>query len=201
MSEAPPTQFSLLLAQAQQGRVEAMDELIRLVYQDLRRLAQNYLKQERPSPSLQATALVHEVYVRLFSAKPIEWQNRSHFLVVAARQMRRLLIDHARTAKAAKHNGSRAALEEAALLPRLNDPDLVALDEALQALEKLRPKAGQVVELRFFAGLTEAEIARVLGLSVTTIKREWKFAKAWLYDELQRRAPQGPTKVADRSAS
>lgn len=188
MSDSTPSQFSILLDQARQGRAEAMDELILLVYQDLRRLAQSYLRQERRSPSLQATALVHEVYVRLFGADRVEWQNRSHFLIVAARQMRRLLIDHARTSRAAKHNGRRAPLEEAALLPVPGDPDLVALDEALQSLEKLRPRAGQVVELRFFVGLTEEEIARVLGVSATTVKREWKFARAWLYDEMQRGA-------------
>lgn len=193
MSDSTPSQFSILLDQARQGSAGAMDELILLVYQDLRRLAQNYLKQERPSPSLQATALVHEVYLRLFGEDRIEWQNRSHFLIIAARQMRRLLIDHARTTRAAKHNGRgrRAPLEEAALLPVPSAPDLVALDEALQSLEKLRLRAGQVVELRFFIGLTEAEIARVLGVSVTTVKREWKFARAWLYDEMQRRASNG----------
>jgi RNA polymerase sigma factor (TIGR02999 family) len=187
MSNSTPSQFSILLDEARQGSKEAKSQLILLVYQDLRRLAQSYLKQERPSPSLQATALVHEVYLRLFGENHIDYQDRSHFLIVAARQMRRLLIDHARTAGAAKRDGRGRviSLNEAALLPLAHNPGPVELNDALQGLEKLHPRAGQVVELRFFAGLTEEEVAHALGVSATTVKREWKFARAWLYEQMR----------------
>ncbi|MGH9836355.1 MAG: ECF-type sigma factor [Blastocatellia bacterium] len=187
MSKSTSSQFSILLDETRQGSEEARAQLIQLVYQDLRRLAQSYLKQERPSPSLQATALVHEVYLRLFGENHIDWQNREHLLHVAARQMRRLLIDHARTAGAAKRDGRErvASLEEADFLPLTRNPDLIELEEALQGLEKLHPRVGRVVELRFFAGMTEEEAAKALGVSATTVKREWKFARAWLYDQIR----------------
>lgn len=187
MSDSTPSQFSVLLDQARKGSAEAKEELILLVYQDLRRLAQTYLNGERPSPSLQATALVHEVYLRLFSDDRIDWQGRSHFLIVAARQMRRILIDRARTAGTVKRNGQRQSLpiENALLLPSVTNDDLIKLDDALQSLEKLRRRTCQIVELRFFVGLTVEEIAQVLDISVTTVKREWNYAKAWLYDQIR----------------
>ena len=187
MSNSTPSQFSILLDEMRQGNDEAKSQLILLVYQDLRRIAQSYLKQERPSPSLQATALVHEVYLRLFGENPVELQSRQHFLIIAARQMRRILIDHARATVSAKRNGNGLAvsLEEAPILPLMKDPDLIDLNEALHGLEKLYPRAGQVVELRFFTGMTEEEIAKTLGVSATTVKREWKFARAWLYDQIR----------------
>jgi RNA polymerase sigma factor (TIGR02999 family) len=187
MSNSTPSQFSILLDEMRQGNDEAKSQLILLVYQDLRRIAQSYLRQERPSPSLQATALVHEVYLRLFGESLVELQNRQHFLIVAARQMRRILIDHARAAVSAKRNGNGRAvsLEEATPLLLMSDPDLIDLHEALQGLEKLYPRAGQVVELRFFTGMTEEEIAKTLGVSATTVKREWKFARAWLYEQIR----------------
>lgn len=187
MSDSTPSQFSIFLAEARQGSDEAWDELILLVYQDLRRLSQHYLNQEQPSPSLQATALVHEVYLRLFGEERIDWQDRSHFLIVAARQMRRILIDHARSNSTVKRDGQRNAipLEGAAAFAAATDPDLVALNAALLELEKLRPRACQVVELRFFVGLKEDEVGRVLEISTTTVKREWRWARAWLYDRLR----------------
>ncbi|HEX9003063.1 MAG TPA: ECF-type sigma factor [Blastocatellia bacterium] len=187
MPDSTPSQFSILLAEARQGSGQAWDDLILLIYQDLRRIAQACLKHEQPSPSLQATALVHEAYLRLFGEVQVEWQSQSHFLIVAARQMRRILIDRARTNNAAKRNGQKHAipLEDALLFPSLSDPDLVALNDALHELEKIRPRASQVVELRFFAGLTLEEAAQLLGISTNTAKREWNFAKAWLYDQLR----------------
>ncbi len=187
MPTSTPSQFSILLDETRQGSLEARAQLIQLVYQDLRRLAQNYLKQERPSPSLQATALVHEVYLRLFGENHIDWRNREHLLHVAARQMRRLLVDHARAAGTAKRNGygRAASLEEAESLPLTRHPEWIELDEALQGLETLHPRVGRVVELRFFAGMTEEEAAKALGVSATTVKREWKFARAWLYDQIR----------------
>lgn len=189
MSDSPPSQFSRLNADARLGSEEARDELIQLVYQDLRRLAQSYLNRERSDLSLQATALVHETYVRLFGQGQVDWKDRSHFLMIAARQMRRILIDHARAAATAKRDrrDRSVAVEEATMLSAMSNPELVALDDALQSLEKLRPRAGQVVELRFFGGQTEDEIAQVLDISATTVKREWKWARAWLYDQLQNR--------------
>ncbi|HMV51192.1 MAG TPA: ECF-type sigma factor [Blastocatellia bacterium] len=178
------------MADVRRGDPQARSELIEFLYRDLRRLAQSHLKHERRSPSLQATALVNEVYLRLFGEGQVDWQDRAHFFVIASRQMRRILIDHARAAAAAKRDGGANGLplEEAAFLSPLSDPNLPALDEALQDLEKLRPRACQVVELRFFGGLTEEEIAQVLNTSGSTVKREWKFAKAWLYDQLRKRS-------------
>jgi RNA polymerase sigma-70 factor, ECF subfamily len=189
MSDSTPSQFSILLDQARQGSLEAHDELIGLIYQDLRRIAQSYLKQELPSPSLQATALVHEVYLRLFGEGQIDWQDKSHFLIVAARQMRRILIDRARLKNAVKREGHRNTIpiEEALAFSSIPNPDLIALNDALQELEKIRLRACQVVELRFFVGLTEEEAAKVLGVSATTVKREWNFAKTWLFDQMRGR--------------
>lgn len=185
MSDSPPSQFSALLDEVRRGNEEAKAQLISLVYQDLRRIAQNCLQYEHPSPSLQATALVHEVYLRLFGETEIEWQNRQHFLLVSARQMRWLLIDHARSNIAAKRNGKTVPLEDAAMLPAFKDSELVELDEALQDLEHVHLRAAQVVSLRFFIGLTEEETALALKVSETTVKRDWKFARAWLYDRMR----------------
>lgn len=185
----PDSRFSTLLADARRGDPQAHGELIEFLYQDLRRLAQHHLNHEKRSPSLQATALVNEVYLRLFGDGQIDWQDRAHFFVIVSRQMRRILIDRARGAAAAKRDGGAHGLplEEAEFLSPLSDPDLAALDDALQDLEKLRPRACQVVELRFFGGLTEEETAQVLQVSASTVKREWKFARAWLLQQLRGR--------------
>lgn len=187
MPDPMPSRFSILLADARSGSPEAQEELIRLVYQDLRRLAQSHLKRERPGVSLQATALVHEVYLRLFGEEQIDWQDRSHFLLIAWRQMRRILIDRARAAATAKRDGraGELPLDDAPWNTTMSNPDLVALDDALQDLEKLRPRACQMVELRFFGGLTEEETAQLLAVSPSTAKREWKFARAWLHQQLR----------------
>lgn len=187
MSNSNPSQFSILLNEVARGSEEAKAELILLVYQDLRRIAQSCLKQERNWPSLQATALVHEVYLRLFGENQVELHNRQHFMIVAARQMRRILIDHARAAKAVKRNGGEGfvPLEERTLLTFTSNPDPSELNELLQDLERLYPRAGEIVNLRFFVGLTEGEVAKVLDISETTVKREWKFARAWLYDQMR----------------
>lgn len=178
--------FSSLLAEVRLGQAEAREEFIQLVYQDLRRLAQSYLNHEAACPSLQATALVHEVYLRLFGETPIPFADRQHFLIIAARQMRRILIDHARKNRTLKRNssGDSLPLDDTSVLQFPQDIDAYDLDTVLSDLERLYPRAGQVIELRFFAGLTEAETARVLGVSETTVKREWKFARAWLYGQL-----------------
>ena len=186
MSDSAQIQFSMLLTKIRLGSEEAKAQLIQQVYPDLCRLAQNYLKRERSNQSLEAAALVHEVYLRLFGENKIDWQERSQFFIVAARQMRRILIDYARAAAAAKYNGGGQIipLDEATQLPS-TDIEVMELNEALRSFEKLHFRASRVVKLRYFVGLTEEEIANALGVSVTTVKREWKFARLWLYDHIR----------------
>lgn len=186
MRSAETTGFDRLLFEYRRGNQDAARELFALVYQDLRRLAQNYLDEERPDHTLQATALVHEAYLRLLGAGEVDFQSRAHFFVIAARQMRRILIDPARSTKAEKRGGwavqvTLDAASNKAVMPR---EELLALDEALTRLEALHPRAAQTVELRFFAGLTEKEAADVVGVSVASLRREWAFARAWLYEQL-----------------
>lgn len=192
MSSTHPSHFNLLLSEWRKGNQEASAQLIALVYHDLRRLARQYMSQERVGHTLQPTALVHEVYLRLFGNGPQKWNDREHFFAVAARQMRRLLIDHARIAGADKRRLDRienTAAQESGLALNLSGEELLALDEALQRLEKINHRACQVVELRFYSGCTEPEAAQALGISVATLKREWTFARAWLYDEMNGAEP------------
>jgi RNA polymerase sigma-70 factor, ECF subfamily len=151
-------------------------------YGELRRLAAHYLSLERPGHTLQPTALVHEMYLRLEGSR-VEWADRKHFFVVVAGQMRRILVDHAR-ARSARPGGSRVELGEADRPELPRDADLLALDEALGALRELDERAASVVELRYFGGFTEAETASILGVSVATLKRDWEFARAWLLRRL-----------------
>ena len=185
MSKAEPREITALLHQLRQGNREAESELFALVYQELRRIAQQQMKGERDGHSWQATELVHEAYLRLFGGET-DFENRAHFFAIAARQMRRLLVEHARRDGADKRGGGlrRVSLSEARELGLAPDVDLLALDEALRLFEKLFPHHSRIVELRFFAGLTEVEAAEVLGSSLTTLKREWLFAKVWLYRRL-----------------
>ncbi len=158
-----------------------------LVYHELRRLAAHYLQNERSDHTLQPTALVHELYLKLFATEAMDWQDRGHFLAVAARQLRRIIIDYARAQHAEKRGGSRGkiSLEEAhQVAVRMDDAQLVELDDALQRLEQLDTRAAHVVELRFFGGLTEKEVGQTLKISEPTVKRDWEFARAWLLKEL-----------------
>jgi RNA polymerase sigma factor (TIGR02999 family) len=182
-----PQEITTLLLDWRQGNAAASDELLAVVYQELRRLAAHYLRQERPDHTLQATALVHELYLRLLGAEPINWQNRAHFFAVAAQQMRRILIDHARALQADKRGGQRVKLTLGAVKGWVGtqEEDLLAVNEALEQLSRLDPRAAQVVELRFFGGLQEKEAAEVLGISVATLKRDWEFARTWLLSRLQ----------------
>lgn len=191
MSDTSPNEFTALLTEYRSGDQEAGKQLAVVVYQELRRLAQYYLQRESPDHTLQATALVHEAYVRLFSDGDCAWRDRTHFFNVAAQQMRRLLVDHARAAQADKRYGRklRVSLEMLTGVAEERDEDLIALDEALGRLEALYPRASQVVELRFFGGLTEEEAARVLEISTATLKRDWDFAKAWLYRQMSSAVP------------
>jgi RNA polymerase sigma-70 factor (ECF subfamily) len=180
-----PQEITTLLIGWRAGDRTAGNELISIVYPELRRLAAHYLRQERADHTLQATALVHELYVRLFASEPVSWENRAHFFAVAAQQLRRILIDHARSVRAAKRGGEFARVTLADIpQPVQESLDLLALDEALTRLEELDPRVARVVELRFFAGLEEKDAATVLDISVATLKRDWTFAKAWLISQL-----------------
>jgi len=175
-----------ILADVSQGDTLASEKLLPLVYGELRRLAAAYFARERPDHTLQPTALVHEAYLRLVSQSNSEWQNRAHFFGMAANMMRRILVDHARKRAALKHGGqkTRIALEDVVSFPQPEPLDLVAVDDALDELAGLDSVQGRIVELRFFGGLTIDETADVLGISPSTVKREWAMARAWLFDKL-----------------
>jgi RNA polymerase sigma factor (TIGR02999 family) len=175
-----------LLAEASRGNQAALDALFPLVYNDLRRLADSYLRNERPDHTLQATAVVHEAYLRLIDQTSISWQNRAHFFSVAAQVMRHILVDHARNHQRAKRGGGarKLSLDEAVSFFEQKDINLVALDEALTNLAKLDSQQSRIVELRFFGGLTIDELAEVLKISPATVSREWAMAKMWLHREL-----------------
>jgi RNA polymerase sigma factor (TIGR02999 family) len=183
-------QVTELLGRWRTGDREALDSLIPLVYGELRRIAQNYLRHERPEHTLQSTALVHEAYVRLIKQDVPQWQNRAHFFAVAAQLMRQILVDHARAYRAGKRGGGacKLALEEAEKDASRVDVDIVALDEALKTLSAMDAQQSRVVELKFFAGLSIEDTAEVLGISPSTVKRDWITARAWLHRELDRSA-------------
>lgn len=176
-----------LLVASSNGDQQALNQLLPLVYDELRRLADRYLHRERSDHTLQATALVHEAYLRLVDQK-VSWVNRAHFFGVAAEMMRRILIDHARSRQAAKRGsgGIKLSLDDVLEITDERAADLIALDEALKALAEFDPQKARVVELRFFGGLSIEETAAVLGLGTATITRQWRLAKAWLYHELSR---------------
>ena len=165
---------------------ESLDKLMPAIYDELRRQAAHYLRQERPGHTLQTTALIHEAYVRLVDQRNVQWQNRAHFFGIAAQMMRRILVDHARTKKRAKRGGSdiKVSLDDNAVAVKGQDLDVVAVDEALSRLAKIDEQQSRVVELRFFSGLTVEETAEVMGISPATVKRDWSMAKAWLHREL-----------------
>ncbi len=175
-----------LLLELKRGNKSAEGELIPLVYRELRRIAAIHLRHEDPGHSLQPTALVHEAYLRLTDIKEIDWQSRSHFFAVSATVMRRILVDHARASQARKRgNGWDAVSLNEAILPSPESaPEILALDEALTRLAKLDSRQAKIVELRFFAGMSEEETGKVLTISSRTVKRDWRVAKAWLFKEL-----------------
>jgi RNA polymerase sigma factor (TIGR02999 family) len=183
-----PDDITRILQALSRGDEKAPDELMPLVYAELRRLASGYMRRERREHTLQATALVHEAYIRLVDQTQIDWRGRAHFFSIAARQMREILVDHARARRAEKRGGgaTRLSLDEAVSFAKEKDFDLVALDDALRGLAALDPQQGRIVELRFFGGLTIEETAEVLKISPATIKREWNLAKAWLRREMVR---------------
>lgn len=184
MSSAPSKPISELLVRWRDGDQGALQALLPLVYDELKRLARNYLRNERPGHTLQSTALVHEAYLRLVKS-PLRLQNRTHFFAVAARLMREILVDHARSRRAAKRDyRCKITLDRAVALPQKRDVDLLALDDALDELSRLDPRQGRIVELRFFGGLSIDETSEILGISPATVKREWTTARAWLHREM-----------------
>jgi len=180
---APPRQHvTKILIDWSEGDPEAADRLMPLVYDELRQLARSYLERERAGHTLQATGLVHEAYLRLVDQTSVTWQNRAHFFRVAAQVMRRILVDHARRFRASKRGGEweKVEFDEALALAPSRSVDLIALDDALQDLAQLKPEHSQIVELRFFGGLTFEEVGEVLDISSRTAEREWRMARAWL---------------------
>ena len=188
MTSSPQAVTDWLIAWSQ-GDEAALDQLIPLVHEELRRLAKRYMRRERgqrAARTLQTTALVNEAYLRLIDAQRVQWQSRAHFFAIAARLMRRVLVDYARAQNYAKRGGGmpEVALDDAPELAAERAPDLVALDDALDALSRIDERKGRVVEMRFFGGLSVEETAEVLKVSPDTVMRDWRLAKAWLLREL-----------------
>jgi RNA polymerase sigma factor (TIGR02999 family) len=186
----PQHEITRLLADWSNGDRQALEKLTPLVYDELRRLAARYLRQERVGHTLQSTALVHEAYLKLVGQNNVRWQNRAHFFGIAAQMIRRILVDYARARKADKRGSGaeKLSLDEAIALPGGQDLDLVALDDALEGLAKIDQRQSRLVELRFFAGLTIEETAEVMQMSLATAKRDWVSAKAWLSREVRRQS-------------
>lgn len=184
---SPASPVTNLLVAWGQGDKAALERLTPLVYKELRRLAQWQMNRERVGHTLQATALVNEAYLRLVDINQVQWQDRAHFFAMAARQMRRILIDAARKHRNEKRGGDvqKVSLSEGLLVPDRAE-ELVALDDALEALARMDERRGRVVEMKFFGGLSVEEIAEVLNVSPDTVKRDWKLAKAWLGRELRK---------------
>jgi RNA polymerase sigma factor (TIGR02999 family) len=186
MSSPDPQQITELLLAWGQGDEAARDRLIPQIYDELRRLARKHLRRERPGHTLQTSALVNEAYLRM-AGQSVSWQGRAHFFGIAARLMRQILVDHARLRDNAKHGGDwRRVSLDAADAGHDQTTDILALDDALQALAQMSPQQSRIIELRFFGGLTIEETAEVLGVSHSTVEREWRVARAWLWRELQR---------------
>lgn len=188
MSQKVSDSVTELLIELSNGDRKAVDLLLPVIYDELRKLAANYLRRERPDHTLQPTALVHEAYLRLVDQTRVNWQNRAHFFGVAAHIMRRLLVDHARKHNAEKRGQDfeKISLDENIDRATERSTELIALDDALQALAAFDEQKARVVELRYFGGLSIEETAGVMGVAPTTINRHWRFAKAWLHGEMQR---------------
>ncbi|MDQ1474101.1 MAG: hypothetical protein QOJ99_5581 [Bryobacterales bacterium] len=184
--EVPGQEVTALLVNWSNGDQHALEELMPLVYNELRRLAGSHLRRERSDHTLQSTALVHEAFLRLVNQRDVHWRSRAHFYGIAAQMIRRILVDHARSQQAGKRGAGAIKLEldEAMAISHQKEVDLVGLDEALERLAALDERQGRIVELRFFAGLSVEETAEVMNLSPATVKREWSSARAWLYREI-----------------
>jgi RNA polymerase sigma factor (TIGR02999 family) len=197
MIRTEPGAITDLLARARGGESSALEELVPHVYAELRRIAGRHMRRERPGQTLQATALVHEAYIRLFKDEELSFENRAHFFGIAARAMRQILVEHARSRDARKRGGGlrRVTLDEGLASGQPAHVDLLALDEALERLATRSAAQARIVELRFFGGLTNEETAAALGVSPATVKRAWTMARAWLFRELT----EGPGPAAGRS--
>jgi RNA polymerase sigma-70 factor, ECF subfamily len=185
--EGEPSDVTLLLNRMRNGDSAAGDEAASLVYDELHRIAAREMRHENEGHLLQTTALVHEAYVRLAGSGSLEIQNRGHFFAVASRQMRRILVDYARSSNAQRRGGGAAKVDldqlQIAVDPRSDD--VVSLDEALRELERIYPRAAKVVELRYFGGYTDTEVVEALGVSTATVRRDWEFARSWLFKQMQ----------------
>ena len=184
-----PNGVTQLLQDWKNGDKEALDKLMPVVYDELRRIASRYLKQQRSNHTLQTTALVHEAYMRLIGKQDIEWQNRAHFFGIAARMMRYILMDYAIAQQAEKRGGGnlKLSLDDVIELPEKNELDVAVLHDSLNTLAEVDERKSQIVELKFFAGLSNEEVAEVMGVSLATVNREWRMARAWLQSELQKK--------------
>ncbi len=191
LGSAPRHDVTLLLAKWRGGDDQALDELVSLVYNELRRLAGRYLNHENVGQTLQTHDLIHEAFLRLIGQRHVDWQNRAHFFGIAAQMMRRILTDHARRRSAAKHGGGmrRVVLDDVPDLAASSDAEIVAVDDALVELKEVDEELAKIVELRFFGGLEHDEIAAVLGVSNATVRRRFRVAKAWLFRRLSETEP------------
>ncbi len=189
MPQSSPNLVTVLLAKWRAGDEQALEALVPLVYNELRRVAHRYLRHERPDHTLQSTALVHEAYLRLLKQGTHEFENRAHFFAISAQLMRQILVEYARHGNAAKRDaGHMLTLDDNMGLVKTRGVDLVALDDALKALAALDARQSRIVELRFFGGLSTEETAAVLGISSATVKRDWATAKVWLHHEISKAA-------------
>jgi len=185
-TEEPGSDVTALLNRMRSGDREAGDRVAGLVYEELHRIASREMRHEREGHTLQTTALVHEAYMRLAGSQSLEIQNRGHFFAVASQQMRRILVDHARSNGAQRRGGSaiRVDLDKLQIAAAERSIDVILLDESLRELERLDPRAAKVVELRYFGGYTDKEVVDALGVSLATVRREWEFARSWLFDKM-----------------
>jgi len=194
MPESSTQEVTQLLVAWRQGKQDALDELIPVVYEELRRQAHRYLQREQKGHSLQTTALINETYLRLLGCQKVSWKNRAHFFAVTARMMRRILVDYARSRRSQRRGGdlAKTTLDQKLTFPIARNSDLVALDDALNELALKDERRSRVVELRFFGGLSIEETAEVLGVCPDTVVRDWRLAKVWLAREVKRTAEADP---------
>ncbi len=192
MSKEGSPQITKLLLQWREGKTEALDELVPLVHDELRRIARNFMRRQNPGHTLQTTALVNEAFIRLVDSNRVNWQDRNHFFAISAQLMRRVLVDVARRKNSLKRGGERVqvTLDDKLNVSDEKETDLIALDEAMSLLAELNPRQSQIVELRYFGGLTEEQIADTLEISSRTVRRDWNLARAWLFRELNRKDQQ-----------
>ena len=183
-----PQDITQLLLAWREGEAAALEKLVPVIYKELHRMAHRYMRGERPDHTLQTTALVNEAYLRLVDSSKVHWQNRAHFFAISAQAMRRVLVDMARSRRYLKRGGEveKVSLDEALAVSQVPGADLVALDDALKTLAEMDPRKSQVVELRFFGGLSTEESAEVLNVSTDTVLRDWKLAKVWLAREMKK---------------